>query len=182
MSNWSEFAADAPHLAAQCAASFAAHRHHVLATTRPDGSPRVSGTEAHVVGNDLWLGMMTGSAKLADVERDQRVAIHAAPIDITLATGDVKVAGRLVLSADPSEFLAFLAELHRPDAPAAATGADAGDGEDGDAPEPPEPTEPPDGSMFTLDLNEVVRTTVDGDELVVETWRPQRGVTVIRRH
>ena len=167
MSNWSEFSSDEPQFAAACAASFAAHRHHVLATIKTDGSPRVSGTEAHVVGDDLWIGMMPDSAKLADVTRDPRVALHAAPIDVTMATGDVKVAGRLVLADDPSEFLAFLAQLHRPES--------SNDGDNATSGEPPE------GSMFVLNLTEVIRTTVDTDELVVETWRPGRGMTTIRR-
>ena len=108
-----------------------------------------------MVGGELWLGMMPGSAKLADVLRDPRIALHAAQLDVTMATGDVKVSGRVVAPSDTSAFLDFLRERSG--------------------------SEPPPGSMFAVDLSEVVRTTVATDELVVETWRPGRGVTTLRR-
>jgi hypothetical protein len=98
MASWAEFARGAPELAASVKSRFEANLHHVLGTIRPDGAPRLSGSEIHVEGDDLTLGMMAGSRKLADVLRDPRVEIHCAP----LVSGDesdlcdVKVAGKLV--------------------------------------------------------------------------------------
>jgi hypothetical protein len=98
MASWAEFAADAPDLAASVQRRFEANLHHVIGTIRADGSPRLSGTEVHVDGGELTLGMMVDSLKLGDARRDPRVEIHCAP----LVSGDgsdlcdVKVRGRLV--------------------------------------------------------------------------------------
>lgn len=95
--SWADFAAEAPGLAAAVAARFLGHRHHVIATIRRDGSPRASGTEVDLAdGQELRVGMMPASHKLADVRRDPRVEIHSAPLELDLAAGDAKVAGRLV--------------------------------------------------------------------------------------
>lgn len=45
---------------------------------------------------------------------------------------------------------------------------------------PTEPGEVP-GSYFELDITEAVVTTVEGDELVVQSWHPGRGLTRISR-
>ncbi|MCC6771630.1 MAG: pyridoxamine 5-phosphate oxidase, partial [Gemmatimonadaceae bacterium] len=37
------------------------------------------------------------------------------------------------------------------------------------------------GAYFELQISEAVVTTVQGDELVVESWHPGRGVEVVRR-
>ena len=60
---------------------FQAHLHHVIATLRADGSPSVSGSEARIVGDQLWIGMMPGSAKLGTffgLRRSSRTATAAA--------------------------------------------------------------------------------------------------------
>ncbi|MEV1293232.1 pyridoxamine 5'-phosphate oxidase family protein [Pseudonocardia sp. NPDC049635] len=75
----------------------------VIATLRADGAPRVSGIE--VVFDDsgpvteLAFGSMPGARKGADLRRDPRFALHAAPADQSggdLGDGDLKVAGRAV--------------------------------------------------------------------------------------
>lgn len=93
---WAAFAAAAPELAAQVRARFAANLHHIIGTVRPDGAPRLSGTEVTIDEQAVALGMMGGSRKLADVRRDPRVEIHSAPVEDDLAHGDAKLAGRLV--------------------------------------------------------------------------------------
>ena len=70
MATWEEFSAEAPELAAAARRGFQAARHHVLATLRRDGSPRVSGTEVDFRGPDLALGSMGGARKAADLRRD----------------------------------------------------------------------------------------------------------------
>ncbi len=47
MPSWSEVSAAAPELAAAVEARFGADKHHVVATLRTDGSPRVSGTPGY---------------------------------------------------------------------------------------------------------------------------------------
>ena len=49
------------------AARFLATKHHVLATLRHDGAPRVSGNEVQFTGPHLSMGMMHGSVKARDL-------------------------------------------------------------------------------------------------------------------
>src|SRR5918996_1936496 len=107
MANWSEVEAAAPELAARVRATMDAHKHKVLATLRRDGSPRVSGIEATFTDGELWLGMMPGSRKAADLRRDPRLALHSTSVDPTeddpsAWPGDAKVAGRAVEVDDPA--------------------------------------------------------------------------------
>lgn len=93
---WAALEADAPELAERVRARFEANLHHIIATIRPDGSPRLSGSEVTITDGDVTIGMMAGSRKLADVGRDPRVEIHSAPLEADLAEGDAKLAGTLV--------------------------------------------------------------------------------------
>ncbi|MFI1913684.1 pyridoxamine 5'-phosphate oxidase family protein [Nocardia sp. NPDC020380] len=93
MATWEEFEGAAPELAAAVRARFAATKHHVLATLRRDGSPRVSGTEVEFEGGEMRLGSMTGAVKARDLQRDGRFGIHANPGDGSMEGGDAKVAG-----------------------------------------------------------------------------------------
>jgi len=99
--SWAAFVSEAPDLAAAVQARFAAHIHHVIGTLRPDGAPRLSGTEVAFEDGQLRIGMMPDAWKLADVRRDPRVEIHSAPLEADLAAGDAKVAGRLQASGQP---------------------------------------------------------------------------------
>ena len=155
MSSYAQFTSEAPDLAAAVRARFEAHLHHVLATLRADGSPRVSGTEARFFEGELYLGSMPGSRKAVDLHRDPRLALHAATIDVEMADGDAKVAGRAVV-CDLDEASRFFASLGHP-------------------------ADPPDGEAFRLDITEAVLTKVDGDELVVLRWSPGSMPTEIRR-
>jgi hypothetical protein len=71
-----------------------------LATLRRDGSPRISGTELEFSDGDLFVGMMPGSRKALDLQRDPRVAIHGPtadpPDDPSTWAGEAKVAGRAI--------------------------------------------------------------------------------------
>ena len=153
MATWDEFAQEVPELASRVRARFEATKHHVLATLRRDGSPRVSGTEVVFQGSDLALGSMYGSVKARDLERDGRFALHANPGDGSMKGGDAKVAGVAV-------------EVHGEEA-----GVSPGE-------QPPEPSH-----EFRLDLSEVVLTSIhpDGDRLLIETWRPGAGVQRVER-
>ncbi|MBV2153708.1 pyridoxamine 5'-phosphate oxidase family protein [Kitasatospora sp. SUK 42] len=156
MASWQDFEQEAPELAALVRARFEAARHHVLATLRKDGSPRVSGTEVDFVGADLWIGSIYGAVKARDLQRDDRFALHAHPGDETMADGDSKVSGRAVEVTDEAELAAFAADL----------------------PEPP----PTPFHLFRLDLQQVVHTALEGESLWVLNWHPGRPVERIRLH
>lgn len=98
--NWDGFVEQAPELAARIRGRFEANRHHVLGTIRPDGSPRLNGTEVTFSHGEVMLGMMPGSRKLLDVRRDPRVELHSAPLEDDLEDGDAKLSGRLVETDD----------------------------------------------------------------------------------
>jgi hypothetical protein len=153
--NWTTFAAEAPALAAAVHARFTATKHHVLATLRADGAPRVSGTEVQFHGDDLVAGAMSGGVKSRDLQRDGRYALHANPGDGSMEGGDAKVAGRAVEVTDAAELAAYSGDV-----------------------EPPEPFH-----LFRFGLSEVVLTSLHpaGDRLVIETWRPGRGVSRVER-
>ena len=139
----------APELATSVERSFDAHVHKVIATLRRDGSPRVSGTEATFWDGELWLGMMPRSVKALDLLRDPRFALHSATVDAELTDGDAKLTGRAVEVTDDETFARFVRRF-----------------EEGRGHEPPQPFH-----LFRADVDEIVHTTVVGDDLVVEWWR-----------
>lgn len=140
---WRSFVEDDPQLAGRIRSRFEANRHHIVGTLRTDGSPRLSGTEVAITADDVTVGMMPGSRKLADVQRDPRVELHSAPLEEDLAGGDAKLSGVLVQVPQP------------------------------------EGGEP--GSYFELRLLVASLVRVEHDELVVATWRPERGTRTVRR-
>lgn len=153
-SSWADFQAAEPDFADAVQSRFQLYKHHVLATVRSDGSPRVSGLEVDFRFGQLWLGMMPGSRKAQDLRRDPRFAVHANPgPDDSMGGGDVKVAGRAVEETDPDVLARFVEEVG-----------------------PPQPFH-----LFRTELGEVVHTAVVGEELVVRAWRPGAPVRTHRR-
>jgi hypothetical protein len=157
MASWDELTAAAPELATTVRARFDAHKHALIATVRRDGSPRLSGIETDFSRGELWLGMMPESRKTADLRRDPRFALHSAPVDLDLVEGDAKLSGRVVLVTDPT----FVAEYLR-----------AFEEATGDAP-------PGGADLYRAELLEASVVTVDGDRLVIDSWRA--GEAPIRR-
>ena len=153
MTTYDDFAEQAPELAAAIKARFEAEKHHVLATLRADGSPRVSGTEVGFKNGQLFLGSMPDARKALDLRRDPRFALHAHTGDGTMAGGDAKVSGLAQEATDEATLAAFRAD------------------------------EQPAGPyhLFLIDLQEAVLTTVADDQLVVQLWRPGRPVQTTRR-
>jgi hypothetical protein len=156
MARWEQFTTEAPELAAAVRARFSATKHHVMATVRADGAPRVSGTEVDFWGPDLLIGSMWQAMKARDLQRDGRIAIHANPGDGTLAGGDAKVSGTGSEILEPTELAEFVEERH-----------------------PPEPFH-----LFRIDLKEAVLTTVDQERnlMVMQLWRPGRPVQLFERN
>ncbi|MEZ0112218.1 hypothetical protein ABH920_006237 [Catenulispora sp. EB89] len=94
MATWQQFADAAPDLATAVRARLTATKHHVLATLRKDGAPRVSGTEVDLTEDGhLRLGSMADARKGKDLKRDGRFALHANPGDGSMDAGDAKLSG-----------------------------------------------------------------------------------------
>lgn len=154
-SSWAEFHTADPELADRVRGAFERFKHHVLGTVRKDGSPRLTGLEANISDGELWLGMMPGSRKARDLQRDPRFALHANPgPDTAMADGDIRVSGRAVEVTDPEVFARFTGSTEVPPGPF---------------------------HLFRAELTEVVRTYVADDELVIETWHPGHPTRTRRR-
>lgn len=107
MAAWSEFAADAPELAARVRAAFAAGKHCTMATIRADGGPRISGTEVEFEGSDVFLGTGEGARKTLDLLRDPRLALHSPTRDPAADgswPGEAKLNGRAVRVDVPTSY------------------------------------------------------------------------------
>ncbi|WP_338886642.1 pyridoxamine 5'-phosphate oxidase family protein [Rhodococcus sovatensis] len=155
MASWREFDIAAPDMAAAVAARFRAHKHHVLATLRSDGSPRVSGTEVEFSADGtLRLGSMLKALKAVDLQRDARFAVHSNPGHHSMDGGDAKISGRAVELVDPEVLQRIF---------------DAA------------PSELSPYHVFDLDIGEVVLTSLVDDHMKIELWRPGAAVKVFTR-
>ncbi|MGI5341258.1 pyridoxamine 5'-phosphate oxidase family protein [Streptomyces sp. CA-181903] len=119
---WSAFTAAEPAFAATVKAAFDADRHALLATLRRDGAPRISGVEPVFHAADLWLFVMPGSVKSADLRHDPRCALHSATSErrcgrhnpagtAGVSADDAKISGRAVAVTDPAVAAGFLRAL-----------------------------------------------------------------------
>ncbi|MFE4019065.1 pyridoxamine 5'-phosphate oxidase family protein [Streptomyces sp. NPDC059101] len=151
---WATVEAEVPEFAAAVRERFGLYRHHVLATLRKDGAPRLTGLEADFRHGELWLGMMAGSRKVLDLRRDPRFGLHVNPgPGADLAGADIRVSGRAVEVTEPGLKARYAAEA-----------------------KPPEPFH-----LFRALLTEVVRTSVVAPFMKLEIWRPGRPLRTIRR-
>lgn len=155
MATWSEVANDAPEFAARVRALFDARKHKTLATLRRDGSPRISGIEMQFDGERVTFGMMAGSMKALDVQRDPRVAFHSPNVDPPEAensawAGEAKLSGRAVPRSGEQEG----------GQDGDHGGADGGSGA---------------GGGYEVDIDEVVLTYLGNGQLVIESWHPGLG-------
>jgi hypothetical protein len=155
MSSWQMFTDEGGEMAAKVEARFRNHKHHVMATLRADGSPRVSGTEVDLRGGQAYLGSMWRARKALDLLRDPRVAVHSNPSDPDMVGGDAKFSAVAAEVPDDHPDKRAVAE-HQPDDRF---------------------------HMFRLDLTEVVLTEVDeaAGLLVVHVWQPGQGVIATSR-
>ncbi|WP_046500974.1 pyridoxamine 5'-phosphate oxidase family protein [Streptomyces odonnellii] len=151
---WSDFRSAEPDFADTVRQRFQKYPHHVLATLRKDGSPRVSGLEVSFLFGELWLGMMPNSLKARDLLRDPRFNVQANPgSGKELADGDVRIGGRAVVVTDESSLARISGEVGVP-LPF---------------------------HLFRAELSEVVWTGLDGEEMVVRIWHPGRPPRTVRR-
>jgi Pyridoxamine 5'-phosphate oxidase len=157
MASWAELERIAPELAPALQRRFAAHKHALLASLRRDGSPRISGIETTFRDGELWLGMMPDSWKAADLRRDPRFALHAAPIDLDLVDGDAKIGGRAIEVTDADTLHRYAAGLEQEFSPS-------------------------DIGLFRTELTDASLTRVQGDWLVIDSWREGEEPRQRRRH
>lgn len=164
MARWQQLEHEVPEFAAAVRARFDAHRHALLATLRRDGAPRISGIETTFADGDLWLGMMPGSRKATDLQRDPRLALHSTSPDPpeedpSAWAGDAKLSGGAEEITDAGRAAEVLAAMGQ---------QEAGD---------------PAPHVFRVDLAEVVLTRVGDppDHLVIELWRPGAGLRRMQR-
>ena len=89
MATWRELEDSEPDFVRRVRERFDAFKHKVLATLRKDGSPRISGVEAQFADGEVSLGMMPGSLKVRDLQRDPRLALHSGTEDPSENAGEV---------------------------------------------------------------------------------------------
>jgi hypothetical protein len=95
---WRELADAVPAIAGPGRERLEAARVALLATLRPDGSPRISPIEPYLTDEHLLLGAMSWSAKAADLRRDPRCALHSVVADRDSGEGELKLFGRVVVA------------------------------------------------------------------------------------
>lgn len=159
-STWREFADAAPHLAAAVRNRLDAAEHHVIASLRSDGAPRVNGTNVLFDGDELLIGCMPGTRRAADLRRDPRCALHTAPDLPTMPEGDARldcVAVELDAAATAAVFARDAARRGLPD------------------------DHPTDGELFALRLTSVSTIKVVDEHLELQVWTPATGVRNVRR-
>lgn len=155
MASWDEFAAAAPELADRCEPRFKEPGVVMVGTLTRDGSPRISPIEITVLGGHLWLGMMPGSTKALDLQRDPRCLVHSIVTSKDGNEGDVKVRGRTVEIVDADQRSAF---------------ADAVEKTIGWRPTDPY-------HLFRVEVESVAHAIVEGDGMAVRFWAPDKGET-----
>lgn len=89
MATWADIETAEPDFARRVRQRFDAYRHKVIATLRDDGAPRISGVEADFSEGEVSLGMMPGSLKARDLQRDPRLALHSGTEDPKEKPGEV---------------------------------------------------------------------------------------------
>jgi hypothetical protein len=161
MARWNEIEGAAPEIAALARGRIEATGLGLVATLRADGSPRISGVEPSFFDGELLLGMMDGSLKARDLQRDPRFSLHNATADKEVKEGDTKISGRVIELADPDEKREFLRRFEE------ANGYG-----------------PPEGPyhLFRLDVTEVVTIKPSGDHLDIDIWREDAGVRHVDRY
>jgi hypothetical protein len=171
MVTWREFSDAEPALAEAAQSAFDADRHAVLATVRKNGAPRISGVEPVFHGTRVWLFLMPGSVKAADLAGDPRCALHSATSErrcgrhdpagaAALLADDAKISGRALPCRDAAateRFLRFLtAQRILPEQAA------------------PVP--------LCLDIEEVATVRAGQDGVVIRSWKPGSPARTRLRH
>jgi len=157
VARWADVERTAPAFAEAVRAVFDAHRHKTVATLRKDGAPRISGNELTFAHGDVWLGMMPGSVKARDLQRDPRIAVHSATVDPEMTDGDTKLSGRVEEIHDEETIARFVGAARE---------------------KPPGPFH-----LFRVDIADITLTRIGdpADHLVIETWHDGRPLQRVER-
>jgi general stress protein 26 len=97
---WDDLQTQQPRLGAVVRERLIAPGVLLVVTVRRDGTPRLSPVEPFVLGGDLWLSMLQGSLKAADLHRDPRVLVHNVVTGPNGEDGELKLRGTAVATDD----------------------------------------------------------------------------------
>src|SRR5712691_3793389 len=92
--DWSELAGAQPRLAGLGRERLLDRGVVLVATIRADGTPRLSPVEPFILDGALWLSMLWGSTKAADLQRDPRILVHSVITSRNGGEGEFKIRGR----------------------------------------------------------------------------------------
>jgi 2-iminoacetate synthase ThiH len=99
---WADFTKAAPDLGA-FGGERLERRVAYLATTRPDGAPRLHPVSPFISAGRLYFYMEPTSPKAADLRRDPRYALHCGVEDNSGGGGEFSVTGEAREVTDPAE-------------------------------------------------------------------------------
>jgi hypothetical protein len=160
--SWTEFAAEAPGIAAVFT-----RRHRatgnlcMLATTRSDGFPRICPLEPRIFESRLWLPGMPRTTKFRDLERDPRFCLHTATVDTRLTDGDAKLWGLAHECSDAARRRRFVDDLMQD------TGLDLR-GEE--------------FAFFGTEITGASAIELRGDHLEITVWKPGGPERTVQKH
>jgi hypothetical protein len=100
--DWSELADAQPRLAGLGRERLLDRGVVLVATIRADGTPRLSPVEPFILNGALWLSMLWGSTKAADLQRDPRILVHSVITSRDGGEGEFKIRGRARAEHDVS--------------------------------------------------------------------------------
>lgn len=162
MTTWTDFVTAAPHIAEIFTRRHAAAGNLcLLATTRADGSPRISPMEPRIFAGELLLVGMPHTTKFADLRRDPRFCLHTATVDSHVGDGDAKLFGTVQHLPDPTLHAAFAERIYE------EIGLDLR-GE-------------PFDDFFAARLTGASSVEVIDDRMDITVWRPGRAERVVQR-
>lgn len=98
---WSDIESRQPRLAAVARERLIDPGVLLVVTIRRDGTPRLSPVEPFVLEGELWLSMLWGSRKAADLETDPRVLVHSVVTRPEGDEGEVKLRGTVRVETAP---------------------------------------------------------------------------------
>jgi Pyridoxamine 5'-phosphate oxidase len=154
---WDELELAAPEIASLGKERLEHSRVALVATLRPDGSPRISPIEPYFAQGHLLFGAMAWTLKARDLERDSRCNLHSAVSGPDAGEGELKLYGRAIEAGD---------ELRDACREGWWTG---------------QPRES--ARVFSLAIEEAAFVTWDYDrgEMTLRRWSPEGGVRTTRR-
>lgn len=99
---WSDFEGRQPRLAAVGREKLLGPGVVLVVTVRRDGTPRLSPVEPFLLDGELWLSMLMGSTKAADLIRDPRLLVHSVVTGRDGSEGEFKLRGTARAETDLS--------------------------------------------------------------------------------